>query len=115
MYCYVIKYQAKQKHLLAYPSQRTNSKKLINKESNDKLKEINVKNRVCYYFDGIIEVENFDSDDIIFDENSRENIFFYDISKKTLIHAKPSCIRFDKVDGFIRLYDGTRYLITIWR
>ena len=82
MYCYVIKYQAKQKHLLAYPSQRTNSKKLINKESNDKLKKINVKNRVCYYFDGIIEVENFDSDDIIFDEKSHENIFFMTFHRK---------------------------------
>ena len=25
--------------------------------------------------------------------------------------AKPLCIRFDTVDGFIRAYDGTRYLV----
>ena len=25
----------------------------------------------------------------------------------TLIGAKPMCIRFDKVHGFIRVYDGT--------
>ena len=35
----------------------------------------------------------------------------YDISYKTLISAKPLCTSFDKVDGFIRVYDGTRYLV----
>ena len=28
-----------------------------------------------------------------------------------MIGAKPLHIRFDKVDGFIRAYDGTRYLV----
>ena len=35
----------------------------------------------------------------------------YDISNKTFIGAKPSRIRIDKVDEFIRVYDGTRYLV----
>ena len=30
---------------------------------------------------------------------------------KTLIGPKPLRIRFDKTDGFIRIYDGTRYLV----
>ena len=30
---------------------------------------------------------------------------------KTLIGAKPLRIRFDKVNGFIRIYDGTRCLV----
>ena len=30
------------------------------------------------------------------------------ISYKTLIDAKPLCIRFDKANGCIRVYDGTR-------
>ena len=25
--------------------------------------------------------------------------------------AKPLCVRFDEIDGFIRVYDGTRYLV----
>ena len=29
---------------------------------------------------------------------------------KSLIGAKPLRIRFDKIDGLIRIYDGTRYL-----
>ena len=28
-----------------------------------------------------------------------------------MISAKPLCIRFGKVDGFIRVYDGNRYLV----
>ena len=30
---------------------------------------------------------------------------------KTLIGAKPLCIRFDKINGFISVYDGTKYLV----
>ena len=34
----------------------------------------------------------------------------YDISYETLIDPKPLRIRFDKIDRFTRVYDGTRYL-----
>ena len=33
---------------------------------------------------------------------------------KTLIDSKPLWIRFDEIDGIIRIYDGTRYL-TLFR
>ena len=46
-------------------------------ESNDKLKEINIKKHTYYYFKEVIKIEDFD---------------------------------FDKVDGFIRVHDGTRHL-----
>ena len=35
----------------------------------------------------------------------------YDISCKTMIGAKLLYIRLDKVDEFIRVYDGNRYLV----
>ena len=35
------------------------------------------------------------------------------MSYKTLIGPKPLLIRFDKIDGFIGIYDGTRYLILL--
>ena len=57
-----------------------------------------------------IECSNFDLDSILIDEKSHENILMYDFSYKTLIGSKPLRIRFDKIDGFIRIYDGTRYL-----
>ena len=45
------------------------------------------------------------------DEKSYENILVYNIWYKKLIDYKPLCIRFDKIDGFIRVYDRTRYLV----
>ena len=39
------------------------------------------------------------------------NILIYDISCKTLIDPKPLCIRSDKINGFVRIYDRTRYLV----
>ena len=44
------------------------------------------------------------------DENLCENILIYDNSYKNLISTKRLRISFDKEDGFIRVYDGTRYL-----
>ena len=57
-----------------------------------------------------IKLEHIDFDNILIDEKSHENILLYDISYKTLIGPKPLRIRFDKIDGFIKIYDGTRYL-----
>ena len=54
-------------------------------ESNDKSKEINIKNRLCYYFVDIITNEDFDFDNFLLDEKLYRNILIYDISYKTLI------------------------------
>ena len=78
-------------------------------ESNDELKEIDIKN--CYYFDDIIKIEDFDFNNLLLDEKSYRSILIYDILYKTLIGANPLLIRFDKVDRFIRNYDRTRYLV----
>ena len=77
---------------------------------NNELKNVLIKNRTCYYFDDIIKLKDFDIDNILIDKKSHENILIYDISYKTLIGAKSLRIRFDKIDRFIRIYDGTRYL-----
>ena len=62
-------------------------------ESNYELKEIDIKNRTCYYFDDIMRVGYFDSDNVLLDkksyEDSFENIFIYDISYETFMGAKP--------------------------
>ena len=75
------------------------------------LKEINIKNCSCFYFDDLIKIEDLDFDNIQLDEKSYENILIYDFSCKTLIGAKPLRIKFDKVDGFVRVYDDYRYLV----
>ena len=48
-------------------------------DSNNELKENDIKNRKCYYFDDIIKTEDFDLDDILIDEKSYENILVYNI------------------------------------
>ena len=78
-------------------------------ESNHEIIEIDIKNRTCYYFDDIIKIEDFYLDNILIDEKSYENIFC--IWYKCLIDSEPLHIRFHKIDGFIRLYDGSRYLV----
>ena len=65
---------------------------------------------MCYYFDHIIKLEVVDLDNVLIDEKSHENILIYDISFKALIVSKPLRIEFDKIDRFIKIYDGTRYL-----
>ena len=80
-------------------------------ETNDKLKEIYIKNRNCYYLDDITEFEDFNLDNFLIDKKSYEYILVYKMSYKILVGAKSLHIRFDKIDGFIRVYNGTRYLI----
>ena len=77
---------------------------------NNEFKKGHIKNCTCYYFHDIIKLEDFDFDKILIDEKFHENILICNISYKTLIDPKPLRIRFDKIDGFIKIYDGTRYL-----
>ena len=86
------------------------NKKVQCKKENNDLKKVRIKHCMCYYFDGIIELEDFEIDNILIDEKSHENILIYDISYKTLIELKPLHIILKKIDGFIRTHDGTRYL-----
>ena len=86
------------------------TKKINTTSENNEFKEVHIKNRMCYYFDYIIKLEDFNLDNILITEKSHENILIYDISYKTLIDPKPLGIRFFKIDGVIRIYDGTRYL-----
>ena len=61
------------------------NKCIIKIESNDKLKEIAIKNCTCYYFNDIIKIEGFDLDNILIDEKSHENILVYNILYTNLI------------------------------
>ena len=80
-------------------------------DSNDELRETDIKNRICYYFDDIIKIENFNLDNILIDEKSYKSILVYNISYKTLIDDKALHIRFNKINGYIRVYNSARYLV----
>ena len=57
--------------------------------SNDKLKEIDIKNHTCYYFNDIIKIEHFAPDNILINEKLYKKLLVYNISYKNLIAAKP--------------------------
>ena len=57
-----------------------------------------------------MKLEDFNIDNILIDEKSHETILSYDIPCKTLIGSKPLYIRFNEIDGLVRIYDGTRDL-----
>ena len=80
-------------------------------ESNGELKKVDIKNRTHYYSDDIITVTGIDFRDILLDEKSYKNILIYDISYKAFMGSKPLHIRFDKIGGFVKIYDGIRYLV----
>ena len=64
-------------------------------DSKDELKEIDIKNRMGYYFDDIIKIEDLNLDDVSIDEKWYKNILIYNISHKNLI-ANPLRIIFHK-------------------
>ena len=82
-------------------------------KSKDELKEIDIKNLLCYYFDDIMTVRDINAGNILLDETLYKNILIYDISYKTFMSAKPFRIRFDRIDGFIKNYDRIRYLVLL--
>ena len=47
-------------------------------ESKDELKEIDIKNCNCYYFDDIMVVRNIGFSDILLDEKNVKNTSIYD-------------------------------------
>ena len=82
----------------------------MKKESNE-LKENDIKNHTCYYFDNIIKIEDSDFHNILIDGKPIKNILVYGILYKTLFGSKPLRIRFDEVIGFIGTDDLIIYLV----
>ena len=67
---------------------------------------------MSYYFDYTIEIIDINFRDILLDEKRYKNILIYDISYKTAFMGSiPLHNRFDEIDGFIKIYDGIRYLV----
>ena len=59
------------------------------------------------------KLEDFEFDSFLIDERSHEIILIYDIWYKDLIGSKHLRIIFDKIDGVIRICDGTRYFVLL--
>ena len=64
---------------------------------------------MLFYFSDIIKFEDFDFDNILINEKVYKNILIYNILYRALIGPKPQHISFDKINGFIRVYN-----VTLW-
>ena len=81
----------------------------IKMESNNKLKKINIKNHTYYYFVDINNINDLDLDNVLLNEKSCKTFLIY-VAYKTRYGVKLLYIIFEKVDGYIRKFDGTKYL-----
>ena len=68
-------------------------------------KEIDIKNRLCYYFGDIINGTKINFSNILLNKKLCENISAYNISCKSITGPKPLRLRF-KIDIFIISLDG---------
>ena len=75
-------------------------------KSKNELKEIDIKNRVCYYFDYIINGSKINCSNNLLNKKLHESILVYNISYKTPAGPKPLPIRFIKIDWCIVSLDG---------
>ena len=74
---------------------------------------------MCYYFADIMKAWDRDIDidfsGILLDEKlykeKYQNILIYDISCKTSMGTKPLHIRYDEIDGLIKIHNGIRNLV----
>ena len=83
------------------------------------IKEINIKNRTYYFFDDIINIEDFDPNLLKVDEKSYKNINIYYIGYITIKDydyvkiksVNPLSLIISEVDGHIKEKNGNKYLI----
>ena len=88
------------------------------KRSNE-VKNINIKNRAYYFFNDIIDIKNFDSNNIKIDELSYKNILVYYIGYVTIKkHLKissenPLYLMFNKMNGYFEEIHKNKYLTLV--
>ena len=73
---------------------------LIKIKSKNELKEVEIKNFVCFYFDDIISSTKINFSNILLVKKLYKNISVYKTSHNTPTSSKSLRIRFDIIDGF---------------
>ena len=85
----------------------------------NKVKDINIKNRTYYFFNDIIDIENFDRNNNKIDENSYKNILIYYIGYVTIKkYIKISSVNslyliFRNVNECFEEINGNKYLTLV--
>ena len=83
------------------------------------IKEINIKNRTDYFFDDMINIEDFDPNSLKIDKKSYKNINIYYIGYIIIKNSdfvkiksvNPLYLIISEVDGYIKEENGNKYLI----
>ena len=92
IYWRLIKYRAKQKHLLPFHFTNNKLKEIIyqkyKSKMSNKVTDIDTKNRTCYFFNDIINIKHFGPNNIKIDEKSYKNILIYYIRYVTIKDLK---------------------------
>ena len=85
------------------------------------LKDVNMKNHTYYFFDDIINIKDFDPDNIKIDEKSYKNILIYYIAYvmiKNLKYIKVNSVNslyliLNKMNGYFEEINGNEYLMLV--
>ena len=84
------------------------------------LKQMNIKNRTYYFYNDIIDLENYDSSLLKIDKKSYQNIVIYNIGYITIKtfgdcininNVNPLYLRITHADGHIEEINGNKCLI----
>ena len=85
----------------------------------NKVKDIDIKNRTNYFFNDIIDIENFDPIDIKIDKKSYKNVVIYYIGYVTIKkHLKISSVNplyliFRDVNGYFEDINENKYFTLV--
>ena len=82
------------------------------------VKDISMKRHIYYFFDDIINIKEFDPNNIKLHENSYKNILIYYIAYVTIKDSKyvkinsvnPLYLMFNKMNGYFEEINGNNYL-----
>ena len=83
------------------------------------VKEVNIKNRIYYFYDDVISIKGFDLSNIQIDENSYKNILTYYIGYVTIkrdikiYSVNPLYLNFSKVKGYFEEINRNKYLTLV--
>ena len=70
----------------------------------NKVKDISIKNHTYYFFDDIINIKNFDPNNIKIDEKSYKNILIYYIGYVTIKDSK--YVKFNSVNPLYLIFSN---------
>ena len=87
---------------------------------NNKVKDTDIKNQTYYFFSDVINIKNFDPNNIKIDEKSYKSIIYYigyltikDLKYVTINSVNPLCLIFIKVSGYFEEINGNKYLTLV--